>query len=251
MQSLFALSLTAVPRSGEADLIDLLIKIGAGLFFIGIPLIKGILQAREKAKEEALKSARRPARERDADGRRAFEELIRGGTTLAPPPVPTVPPPLPAAELSRRIAPGGTATRPLTQREELPAQPLTGSEFEAEEGAPEAEIITHVELRERAELKRQEEELRLAEKIAREEYAASSSLRADVAPVPVEVFRAPALEVARSPSSSDAARRLLGVGGGADRRAALRRALIMNEILGRPVATRDGSEASMPVGLRG
>src|SRR4029079_18884789 len=116
MNPLLMISMVMVQRSGEAELIDLLIKIAAGLFFIGIPLIKGILQAREKAKEGALKEARGPAREKDLEGRRAFEELMRGGTTLAPPPIPTVP--APATETPKRIPSGGAALKPLTQREE-------------------------------------------------------------------------------------------------------------------------------------
>lgn len=260
MLSLFTSWPAILPIREEGDLVDWILKIVIGVFFVGIPLVKGILQSREKAKQEAQPDGRRAAREKEIEGRRAFEELMRGEPTMAPPPVPDSPPRAPsrAAEAvtarAAEAAARGTravAPKPLTEREEISATPLTGSEFEAQEGAPEADLAAEVERRDRDELRRQEVELRIPEEIAREEYAASSSLRENVEPVPVEVFRAPALEVAGAPSTSEASRRLLGAGGGADRRTALRRALVLNEVLGRPVSARDGSDASTPVGLRG
>src|SRR5436190_9161067 len=87
------LAVALLPRSDESDLVDWIVKIGAFLFFIGVPLIRGIVQARKKANEVAQKGDGGSARDRAAEGRRAFEELMRGGTTLAPPEIPPALPP--------------------------------------------------------------------------------------------------------------------------------------------------------------
>jgi hypothetical protein len=124
------------------------------------------------------------------------------------------------------------------------AEPITGPEFEAREGASDVEIVAASEKRERDELERQRAAARRPAEVAREEYAASSSLRDDVEPVPVPVFDAPAPGAepdARPPLS---ARGLLGGAAGADRRGALRRALVLNEVLGRPLALRAGSQST-------
>jgi hypothetical protein len=208
----------------------------------GGPVIKSALD-RARAKGDRGEDLRRAAREREREGRRAFEELMRGGTAApAPPPIPIVPPAEPATRAPSRSTP----ERTLTELEGIPAQPLSGPELDAEEGLPESELPARVQRREREELDRQREELRRPERIAREEYAAASSARTDVEPVPVEVFRAPTLEPAASMPSSEAARRLLG--GGTERRSALRRAFVLNEVLGRPVAAPD--RESQPAGWR-
>jgi hypothetical protein len=255
MSMLSLLAVLLLPRSEESDLVDWIVKIGAFLFFIGVPLIRGIVQARQKANEAAQKGDAGSARDRAAEGRRAFEELMRGGTTLAPPEIPPVVP-APSSSRPRDVetavgSPARTAgSKPLTEREELSSTPLSGSELDAEEGAPEAELDARVERREREELQRQRDEARVPETIAREEYAASSSSRESVEPVPVEVFRIPAMDLASAPPSSEVQRRLLAPGGAGDRRTQLRRALIWSEVVGRPVGLRGDADASLPVGLR-
>jgi len=248
MLPLIALTLATAARSDSSELVDWLVKIlGVGIF-VGLPLIKSIVQSREKSKEDAQKEGRRAARSKESEGRRAFEQLMRGEPSAAPLPIPPVVPPA-SDSTARGAQRAATAARRLSDLEGMPERPLTGAEFEAQEGLPERELVEVVEQRKREEQRRQEAELRVPEKIAREEYAAASSLREDVAPVPVEVFRTPSFDPARATSSSDVARGLFGSGRGADRRAALRRSLVLNEVLGRPVALRAGPDGSSPVGF--
>ena len=262
MTSITAFSLLALVRGDEWDLERILTMLAGAAVIFGGPLIKSILESRGKARTDAEKPARRTARESEAEGRRAFEELMRGREPSAPPLV--APPPVPKRDPARRDAPDRDApdrtrdarpqkrpTKPLTEREELPGEPLSGAELDAEEGATDEEIVARAERRERAELARQQAELRVPEEIARAEYAAASSLREEVEPVPVDALRTPVAPSASRTTSAAASRPLLEFGPGADRRAALRRAFVVNEVLGPPVSERDSSDARAPLGVRG
>jgi hypothetical protein len=246
-------------RSADLDLETLLKWLAAFAFFIGAPLIKRIFQSQEKARSDAQSAERRSARDKEREGRRAFEDLLRGGTTLAPPPVLEARPPE-ASEAPIAVGDARATTRiprrapvsskPLVEMTEVEESALTGPEFEAEEAATDEEIVARTEGREREELQHQRVEQRVPEEIARREYAAASSLRENVEPVPVEALRSPSEPAPSGAPLLTCSQRLLGSTGGSDRRAVLRRALILNEVLGVPVAERDSSDPRAPLGLR-
>jgi hypothetical protein len=259
MSNVCALAGLALLRSEEPDLGNVLLWIVAAVVFIGGPLIRSIREARGKSRTEPDESSRRAKHDRALEGRRAFEELLRRGTMPAPPPLTDAPPPAArrAPDDSSQARGRSAAKKALTKIEALPPAPLTRPEFEAEEAATDEAIAARVKSRDRAELERQAVERIAPQEIAREECAASSSQREGVEPVPAEAVRAPASETASGRVPPAASRRpfsgssvLSGAGVG-DRRADLRRALVMNELLGRPVALRETSDARAPIGLRG
>jgi hypothetical protein len=257
MPLFIALPLLALLRTEEWDLERILTLLAGAAVIFGGPLIKSILESRGKSRGAADPNARRAAREKEAEGRRAFEELMRGREPTAPPlvnPTPSTPSRTERASDARAAksaAKSASAPKPLAEMREMPATPLSGSELDAEEGATDEQIVARTERRERDELERQRAERATAEAIAHAEYAAASSLRENVEPVPVQALRAPAATPAAAASSAGGPRPLFDFRPATDRRAALRRALVLNEVLGAPVTERDSSDARAPLGWRG
>jgi hypothetical protein len=240
MMAAFAPMLALAAR-GDADSLDLVVKIVAGVAVVALPLIKAALEARAKARQLSDKDPDRFGR--GSEARKRFEALMRG-EPLADEPPPSARPPVAAPPVIGEPRSRAMTKKPLVVLEEIPAAPITGPEFEAREGASEVEIAAASEKREREELERQRAAARRPAEIAREEYEASSSLREDVEPVPVPVFDAPAPGAEPDARPRLSARSLLGDAAGADRRGALRRAFVLNEVLGRPIALRAGAQST-------
>jgi hypothetical protein len=105
---------------------------------------------------------------------------------------------------------------------ELPSASATESEDESE-------VEEYVAARERQESERQEQ-------VAAAEYVASSPYRPDVAPRPARAV--PTVTLAKPPVPGAAETWLFPTEPARDRRAALRRAIVLREVLGPPLALR-------------
>jgi hypothetical protein len=238
----------ALLQRGDGSL-GRLITILTVVFIVVVPLIKAVREALAKARELAEKSP--DTFGRDSEARKRFEALLRGEELPDAPPPPRSPPRAAAPPVIKEAreravqdvaeARRPPAKKPLVVLDEIPARPLSGPELEAREGASEPEIAADRTRRERDELERQRVAALQPAQIAREEYAASSSQREEVAPTPVAVFDAALAASEPAGRASAAARRWLGAAADTDRRGALRRALVMNEVLGRPLGLRDGA----------
>jgi hypothetical protein len=228
----------------DIDVKKLMDVLGPGflifIFFV-LPILRAVKEARDKQKEVIAK--RGTSSEADARGdtdtaRKMWEDLMRGDapTPVAPPTilsVPAQPPPLPAAEA--RDA----------------AQSLAGSISVLSEAQPEAEMERTFDEERTAQdeneaLRRGEYERR--ELFLRREREGAATPRANVEPGTITSFDFGGDETGQA--RADAARRrdLLGLSG--SRRAALQRAVVASEVLGRPVALRTGGEELGPLALR-
>ena len=231
------------------------LQFGAVFFFVVLPIVRSIVNARKQ--QAAGKAGRASADEDEEDGsddepesersptpeelgRRRFEALLRGERPEQTPATPE----LIAAPVSRV---------PVTTRaadSSLEAPPA-GRLVEFDTGLSPAETERDVDRRERdeeaadrslpAELARAEErELVRQREVAAAEYAASSSQRADVEP-----GRASAVDPSAPPPPAPTGARerwLFPKSAASDRRAALQRAFVLQEVFARPVALREPSQ---------
>jgi len=176
-------------------------------FVFVLPAIQAALKAR---KQKAELEQRGEAPDASA-GRKVWEDLLEGrGST--PPPLPR---PEPVEEESLEDTPQPAMV-------ELPSASATESEDESE-------VEEYVAARERQESERQEQ-------VAAAEYVASSPYRPDVAPRPASAV--PTVTLAKPPVPGAAETWLFPTEPARDRRAALRRAIVLREVLGPPLALR-------------
>lgn len=176
-------------------------------FVFVLPAIRAALQAK-KQKEELRQRGEAPP---PPSGRRTWEELLETPTEQ--------PPPLPVPARGEEES---LEDRPPAPMVELPSASAT-------ESADESQAEAYVDARERQEAERQEQ-------VAAAEYAASSPYRAEVAPQPASAVPVVTLPKAAAPSAG--ASWLFPSEPARDRAAALRRAIVLREVLGPPLALR-------------
>jgi hypothetical protein len=204
-------------RPGGFDIGELIQKyLGpaiVGFFVFVLPAIKAAQTA--KKQREELKRRGAPVPGEEPEGRQAWEDLLRGRGATPP----AVPPPPPAR-----------AEPELVEEESLddnPPPPLVGlPSASATESEDETQAEEYVAARERQETQRQEQ-------IAAAEYVASSPYRKDVAPQPASAV--PIVALPKSAARGAAEIWLFPTEPARDRRAALRRAVVLREVLGPPI----------------
>lgn len=211
-------------------------------FLFVLPVIRALREQRKQQAAARKRAEQRPLEESSTPEPGAtptWKELLEGSVQReTPPPVPAPPPVSRVPTLQPEVAPRDYDDEPSL--EEVPPPPLVAleselpsrgrdfapSEVEDESRAEELELA-----RERAEAARQQQ-------VAAAEYAAASPYRGEVAPAPASAV-APAQPAA--PARRSARDELFGSGGGAEgRRAALRRAIVLREVLDGPLALREG-----------
>jgi type IV secretory pathway VirB10-like protein len=214
---------------GDVDVSALIKKLINGavvFFFIGLPILKGLLESRKqrKAKEQQRAPAEPTASTTTEPARPSWEELLRGDVPTEP--IATTPPPLPTTmQPGSRVPTTGT----LVSLDKAAPQMLSEENLESESESDEETLAEEaIARREREEFARQQE-------TARRQRESASSLRASVEPVYVAGVdlatpRAADLTTAAAPSALE--RRATR---GRMPRASLARAMVMSEILGPPV----------------
>lgn len=197
------------------------LKILALFFFIGVPILRSIREARKqeaekrKAKEAAPTATPSAELDEERDGRKTWEELLRGEAVEVAPPPP--PPPIPVAE--SRIP----KAVPLFDLEQLAPKMASDENLELErrsdeEGAAEADID-----------RREREALRAQEEVARVQRAEGSGLRTAVAP---EYRAGIDLGASADPAPVVVRKRRWRTRGD------VRAAFVASEVLGAPLASR-------------
>jgi len=206
------------PDTGLAQLIQKYLGPAVVAFFVFVlPAIRAAATAkkqREELKRRTLERGEAPEGEAPA-GRQAWEDLLQGRGAS--------PPPLPASR---------TEPEPVEEEslEDNPPPPLVGlPSASATEPEPESSAEEFVAARERQEFQRQEQ-------IAAAEYVASSPYRPGVAPEAASAVPIVSRPLASPPSAAE--RWLFPKEPARDRRAALRRAIVLREVLGPPVGMR-------------
>ena len=192
-------------------------------FVFVLPAIRAALAAkkqRAEAQQRGGGQADTPAGG-PSEGRQAWKDLLEG-RAATPPPLPTsrVPAPLPGpAEFAEEES---LDDNPPPAMVALPSANAT-------EPPAEGEAEAYVAARERQEAQRQEQ-------IAAAEYVASSPYRAEVAPQAASAVPIVSRPSAAPPSTAETW--LFPTTPARDRRAALRRAVVLREVLGPPVGMR-------------
>lgn len=220
---------------------DLLGPAIVALFFFVLPILRAVKEAREKQKELEQKRADLPASKEASEAdtaRKMWEDLLRGDapTPVAPPTAKTVPAPPPLPRNVEAREPSEPLSAPISVLSEVPSEAEVERTFDEERTAQ-----TENEAARRGEFERRETFLR-------REREGAAAPRANVEPAAITSFDFGGDETGQL--RADAARRndLLGLSG--NRRAALQRAIVASEVLGRPVALRTGSEEVGPLALR-
>ena len=192
-----------------------------GFFVFVLPAVKAALAAKKQRAESKPVEPDDDEAEEDEDevetqGQQTWKDLLEGRRQSTPPPLPTrMQVPEPAEEDS-------LDDNPPPALVELPS--ARSSESGAEEDAE-----AYVTARERQESERQEQ-------VAAAEYVASSPYRADVAPS--EASAVPIVSRPAAAPQGAAERWLFPTTPARDRRAAMRRAIVLREVLGPPVGLR-------------
>ena len=210
------------------------------IFFV-LPILRAVKEARAKQKEVIAKRGASSEADAPTDtdtARKMWEDLMRGDapTPLAPPTVlsvPSQPPPLPVAEAR-------DAATPLS----APISVLSLAKPEAEMERTFDEERTAQD--ENEALRRGEFERR--EQFLRREREGAAKPRTNVEPGKITSFDFGGDETGQARADASRRRDLLGLSG--NRRAALQRAVVASEVLGRPVALRTGGEELGPLALR-
>ncbi len=226
---------------GFQRLLSKLLPYAVGFFVFIVPIVRAIREARKQ--QAATRRGKAAGEDADqtppASGREAWEDLLRGrgaARTQAPPV-----PPVSRVPLQPRIEPRDFDEEPSLEDApppplvELPTElPSRSETFAADETLDESRAEELEGARERAESARQVQ-------VAESEYEASSPYRSAVAPTPASAI-APDSAVARPVRwQSESERRLFPDAESAvDRRTALRRAILLREVLGPPVALGGG-----------
>ena len=224
-------------RHDEENWIQKLLPYAVGFFLFVMPAIRAVLEARKQQREKQRRAAEAPLEQAagdESEGRSAWERLERGEELPGPPPLPPT--------VSRRVETRRVEERSLEEEGSLEDRPLaelgpslpSASLPQAREGAGDEEAQA-----EELVLRREREEFARQEQVAAAEYAAASPLRSEVAPVAASAV-APEAKVARPARRVGRSEQLLFPASGlADRRAELRRAILLREVLGRPVSMRE------------
>jgi len=197
-----------------------------GFLFI-LPVIKSILEARkQRAEQERKRSWSQPEEEAGADveseGQRAFEALSRGETVAPAPAAPAQPPPLVLRQEGRQ------ETRQDLRPENYDRERSFDAQASEEPSVIEERSLEDQPLQPLAEL------------------ATPASLAGNVEGQCLEEAAAPQgqlLAVGAQMETHDSAQKPAAVrlfARGGDRRAALREAIVLREVLGPPLALRTG-----------
>ncbi|MBL8857208.1 MAG: hypothetical protein JNL28_01710 [Planctomycetes bacterium] len=209
------------------------------VFFFIVPILKAIKESAEKKRKQAGQASVPQAEEREAesDGRRMWEELLRGETTASvlPPPVPPAPPATASFEGAEQAADAPSLAGRLSDFADAGDENALESESAVDQERRAVEIndeMLRVEM------------LRRSDFLARERESAA---RKTVAPDGISTFTETAPGLA-AVSRGASARQSLFVPG-ESRRSALRRAIIAREILGQPLALRSRNDALGPTAL--
>ena len=240
--SLVPMAVAAAP-SGMADL---LIKGLLVFFFIVVPIIRSVREARRKQREAQARRAEAPGGDEDAEkaAKQRWEELLRG-EAAAPAPAPM---PVPVSKRADVADPAVLAeieeeAGPDEESEPALSKSLTMLPNASVESAPPAAASrTFAEER----IERRAAETRRRESFERPNVEAPTQESARAAMAPMAAFD----EVERGRVLRQAGHRTELLGHGGNRRAALQRAIVAMEVLGRPVGMRSGSEELGPLALR-
>ena len=224
------------------------LQFAAVFFFVVLPIVRSIIAAR---KQQAAGKTTDSDADADDDeeedersetpeeaGRRRFEALLRGERPVPTPPAATVVP----------VSRVRTVSRASDSSREIAAP---GRMVELETGLSPAETERDVARRELAEeesdrslpaelARAEERELARQREVAAAEYAASSSQRAEVEPVPASAIDPAAPPPASRPGARE--RWIFPSTPATDRRATLQRAFVLQEVFARPVALREPSQ---------
>ncbi len=222
-------------------------------FFIGLPILRSLRETLKQKKELEQRRGSADAGGSDSasqmdEARRRWEALMRGEESAPParPAAQAAPPPVPRPTAAEMAPPAQLAGQ-LSDFQPSP----TEDEVEAADDETTADpehFIPDEETRAREENERrlrEERESRIA--FLQRERESGAGRRTNVASDPMTSLGAPTAAA----TIQRAARPNVLFGDGVDaaaRRAALRRAILANEVLGSPAALRD--PASGPVGLR-
>lgn len=212
---------------GDFDVSALIKKLINGavvFFFIGLPILKGILESRKerKAKELQRTPAEPTASTTTEPARPSWEELLRGDVPTEP--IAPMPPPLPTQSGSR-VPTTGT----LVSLDKSAPTMLSEENLESEAASDEETLAEEaIARREREEFERQQETVR-------RQREAGSSQRTSVEPVyaaGVDLVDARAEDLGTPAAASVLARRVTR---SRVPQKNLARAIVMSEILGPPV----------------
>jgi hypothetical protein len=222
------------------SLMDLVGPAFVALFFFILPILRALKEAKEKQREAEARRTQAPAEEK-SDEQKAKEmwaDLLRGEAPAPPPRPPPVP--SPARPVPQPIAsnagPPPQLAPPMQVFSDVPTEAEMESTFDA---TREAQVQNEAALR--------NERTRRDDFLRREREGAETP-RASVEPTAMTSFELGGDEVIEIQARALRRRDLLGLE--KNRRAALRRALVGAEVLGRPVALRTGGEEIGPLALR-
>lgn len=210
-------------RPGGMDLGELIQKylgpILVGFFVFVVPAIKAAATAKKQREELKRRTEERGAAPpgEAQEGRKAWEDLLQGRG--APPSAAPVEEPLDEEESLEDNPPP-----PLVA---LPSAGQSTREAEGDEEEVEAEA--YVDARERQETQRQKQ-------ISAAEYVASSPYRPGVAPPPASAVPVVAMPAPMARGAAEIW--LFPTEPARDRKAALRRAIVLREVLGPPLSLR-------------
>ena len=233
------LALQGDPSVDPRELVQSLIKIFVVLFFVALPILRGVKEF--LAKKAATGQPKRDADEAQRAGKRAWEELLRGETaaetTEVAPPRPPPPPPRPVARAPQSPPPIPTAEgteRPAPLFERLGA-PTLAREESSESAVPDEEdaVERELESRRREARDRELESIRVRERPAAAPRGDAAE-RSDSAPRETERV-----------ADDRAPRRRATFA-----RGSWREAIVTNEVLGPPVCERGPFDRTRPPALR-
>ena len=216
-----------------------------GFFLFVLPVIRAIREQRKQQAEARRRAAARPVEEEleeageelgDEGRAPTWKDLLEGRAESA---APTPPPPAPVSRVPTQpeITPRDYDDEPSL--EEVPPPPLVALESEL----PSRGEVVDESRAEDQELERERAEAERQVQVAAAEYAAASPYRAEVAPREASAVPPAATAAQPAPGVRRSARQiLLASDAPAERRAALRRAIVLREVLDPPLALRGGAE---------
>ena len=259
------LALQGDPSVDPRELVQSLIKIFVVLFFVALPILRGVKEW--LAKKALTGEPKREADEAQRAGKRAWEELLRGETAEEttevapqppPPPMPRPvartpqpPPPIPNAEGTERSSPLFAGL----------GAPTVAKEESSESGLPDEEDVVERELewRRREARERELESIRVRERPSATPSGEDRRVGSEPSGDDRRLGSAPSGEDRRAGTE-----RSDGAPGGAQRAASeraprkraagargrWREAIVSNEVLGPPVCERGPFDRTRPAALR-
>ena len=198
------------------------------IFVFVLPAVRAAIAAKKQKDDLQRRGLDRPAQPDPDEGRRTWEDLLEGSSEAPSPP------PLPAPVRTHSRVPEGADVHEESLAEESleehrPPPMVALPSGSATESADESEVEEYVAARERQESERQEQ-------VAAAQYAAASPFRPEVAPRPASAV--PTVTLAKPPVPGAAETWLFPTGPARNRAAALRRAIVLREVLGPPLSLR-------------